>query len=146
MAGSSTNPLQNTISNADKTISKAEMLEALLPSVPDIVGEPTPKEMIHTLLYLINCAQSHQVPNNNGLNVLHICLPAALYAFFVMDPANQQYLQRAQDPGNVPAHNTAGNAMIWSNANLEWECRKILCQNKNNMDRALVKSFKAGTR
>ena len=69
--------------------SKADMLKAFPESVPAIVGEPTLKEMIRVLHHLIDCSQSHQVTNNNGLNLLHICLPAALYAFFVTNPANQ---------------------------------------------------------
>ena len=117
------------------------MLKAFPESVPAIVGEPTLKDIIRVLRHLIDCSQSHQVTNNNGLNLLHICLPPALYAFFVTDPANQQYPARAADPGAVPAHNPAGNPMVWSNKKLEWECRKMRKTEEDNMDQALVERF-----
>ena len=113
--------------------SKADMLKAFPESVSAIVGEPTLKEIIRVLRHLINCSQLHQVQNNNGLNLLHICLPAALYEFFVTNPANQQYPARAVDPGKVPAHNSAKNPMIWSNEKLEWERRKMHKTEEDNM-------------
>ena len=113
------------MSSAYKPTSKAEMLAAFPESVPAIVGQPTLKEMIRILIHLISCSQSHHVEYGSGLNLLHICLPAALYAFFVTNPAHQQYPARAADPGDTPAHDPQGNAMVWSNEKLEWERRKM---------------------
>ena len=109
------------MSSAYKPTSKAEMLAAFPPSVPAIVGQPSLKEMIRLLMHLITCSQLHHVEYGNGLNLLHICLPAHLYENFVADPANQPYPNFANNPGDLPAHNTNGNAMVWSNKKLEWE-------------------------
>ena len=120
---------------------KTDMLKAFPESLPAIVGESTLKEIIRVLHYLRDCSQSHQVKDNNGLNLLHICLPAALYKFFVTNPANQRYPTRAADPGDVPVHNPAGIPMVWSNKKLEWERRKMQKTEEDNMNRVLVERF-----
>ena len=126
------------MSSAYKPTSKSEMLAAFPPSVPAIVGQPSLKEMIRLLMHLITCSQSHHVEYGNGLNLLHICLPEHLYQRFVADPANQPYPHFANDPGDLPAHNAGGNAMVWSNEKLQWERAKMVYRDELNMDKALT--------
>ncbi len=76
-----------------KPQTKTEMLAAFPDSPASIVGEPTMKELIRVLQHLINASQSHQSEANNGLNLLHICLPEELYRAFITDPTAQAYLQ-----------------------------------------------------
>jgi hypothetical protein len=76
-----------------KTLTGTEMLQAF-PEIPaSIVGEPTTKELIRVLHHLINSSQSHQSEANNGLNLIHICLPKDLYGAFITDPDAQDYPQ-----------------------------------------------------
>ena len=77
------------------TTSKAGMLAAFSESILAIVGQPILKDMNIILIHLVSRFQMHQVDNGNALNLLHICLPAALYAFFVTDIANRQYPQQS---------------------------------------------------
>ncbi len=74
------------------------MLQAFPESPAAIVGEPSMKELIGVLGYLIDCSQSHESEANNGLNLLHICLSEDLYCAFVTDLAAQAYPQQAADP------------------------------------------------
>ncbi len=76
-----------------KLLTKTEMLQAF-PEIPaSIVCEPTTKELIRVLCHLIDSSQSHQSEANNGLNLLHICLPEGLYREFITDPTVQAYPQ-----------------------------------------------------
>ena len=103
------------MSSTYKPTPKADILK-VFPEIPGaIIGGPMLKQIMHILRHLIDCAQSHEVEHNNGLSLLHIVIPAALYAFSVTDSANQQYPTRAVDPGNITTHNTVENIMIWSN-------------------------------
>ncbi len=87
-----------------KPLTKHEMLQAFPESPAAIVGEPTMKELIRVLQYLIDCLQSHESEENNGLNLLQQCLPEELYCAFVTNPVKQAYPQRAVNLGAGPLY------------------------------------------
>ena len=107
-----------------KPLTKTEMLHVSSESPAGIVGEPTMKELIRLLRHLIDASQSHQSEANNGLNLLHICLPEDLYHAFITDPTVQMYLQQTTDPGPGPVYTQNQNAATWANEKLAWERRK----------------------
>ncbi len=76
-----------------KSLTKTEMIQTIPESPASIVGESMMKELIQVLRHLIYISQSHQSEANNGLNLLHICLPEDLYRAFVTNPMAQAYPQ-----------------------------------------------------
>ena len=76
-----------------KLLTKHEMLQAFPESPAAIVGEPAMKELIQVLRHLIDSSQSHKSESNNGLNLLHICLPEDLYHAFITNSTVQAYPQ-----------------------------------------------------
>ncbi len=124
-----------------KPLTKTEMLAAFPDSPASIAGEPMMKELIRVLRHLIDASQSHQSEENNGLNLLHICLPEDLYRAFITDPAAQAYPQRAQDPGQGPTYTPNQDAAVWANKKLAWERQKQIYAEEKNMDAALLDRF-----
>ncbi len=80
-------------SSTYKLLIKTEMLAAFSERPASIVGKPTMKELIRVLRHLIDASQSHQYEANDGLNLLHICLPEVLYRVVITDPTVQAYPQ-----------------------------------------------------
>ncbi len=124
-----------------KLLTKTEFLQAFPESPASIVGEPTMKELIKVLRHLIDSSQYHQSEANNGLNLLHICLPEDLHCAFITDPTVQAYLQWATDPGPGPVYTPNQDVAMWENEKLAWERLKKIYVEDKNMDAALLDSF-----
>ena len=48
------------------------------------------------------CSISYHTEGNNGLNLLHRCVDAAIYRTYLADPANQTFPGNANNPGDAP--------------------------------------------
>ena len=104
---------------------------------PAIVGRPNAKSLFDLLLHLINCAQSHRVPGNNGLNLLHIAVQGQMYNHFLDAAAGGAQPPRAQNPGDTPTHAPGGDPGQRSNEKLTWERDMKAHVEENNMEGGL---------
>ncbi len=87
-----------------KPLTKHEMIQAFPESLAAIMVLHSMKELRRVLHHLIDCSQCHESEDNNGLNLLHICLQKELYRAFVSNPAAQVYPQQAADTGSGPVY------------------------------------------
>ena len=117
---------------------KADMKAGFPMAPPAIVGRPNAKSLFDLLLHLINCAQSHRVPGNNGLNLLHIAVQGQMYNHFLDAAAGGAQPPRAQNPGDTPTHVPGGDAGQRSNEKLTWERDMKAHVEENNMEGGLI--------
>ena len=118
--------------------SKADMF-SVFPDPPQaIIGEVNVNELFRLMRHMIPCAQSHETPSNNGLNLLHKALPEAVYRDYLPDPINQIYPPPLQNPGSSPVFVVGADPAALANARLQWELANKLYRDERTMDSALI--------
>ena len=118
--------------------SKADMF-SVFPDPPQaIIGEVNVNELFRLMRHMIPCAQSHETPSNNGLNLLHKALPEAVYRDYLPDPINQIYPPPLQNPGSSPVFVVGADPAALANARLQWELANKLYRDERTMDSVLI--------
>ena len=98
---------------------KAAMIAAF-PDIPAMIqGEPTMQEFLGILRHLLVCSQSHKC-SRSALNLLHVCLPASLYAVDTQDPYPNNYVFPGDlyDFSGLAADDMTGKSKRYA----EWKC------------------------
>ena len=97
-------------------------------------------ELLRVSKHLMACSISYRTDGNNGLNLLHRCVPASIYRTYLADPANQTFPGDADDPGHAPTftHEANMDHATWLAEQLKWEKTSKTKKDKKTMDQCLV--------
>ena len=103
-----------------------------------IVGKPNAKSLFYLLVHLIARAQSHRVPGNNGLYLLHIAVTGQMYNHFLDAAAGGAEPPRAQGLRDTSTHVPGGDAGQQLNEKLMWEQAQKVFNKGLNIEGGLI--------